>query len=57
MLKNNKWKLLISSIIILIPSLFGIIVKDRLTNNIGFRGGYWVLLVMPVILLAIHWII
>ena len=55
MLKNNKWKLLISSIIILIPSLFGIIVKDRLTNNIGFRGGYWVLLVMPVILLAIHW--
>lgn len=53
MLKSNKWKLLISSIIILLPTLFGLFVKDKV---MGVAGGYYFLLALPVILLAIHWL-
>ena len=45
MIKNNKGKLILSSIIILLPMLFGIFATPR--------GAF---LVLPPVLLAIHWL-
>ena len=66
-LKSNKWKLLFSSLIILLPTLFGLIVYDKLPNTITTHwGGDGVadgstlkplaILLLPLILLATHWL-
>ena len=65
MIKNNKFKTLISSIIILLPTLFGVIMWDKIPNevvtHIGVGGnpdavGNKALLVfgLPLLLLGIH---
>lgn len=67
MIKQHKWKLLISSILILLPCLFGAIVWDRLPSQMathwgadgeanGWSGKLFAVLGLPLILLALHWI-
>ena len=66
MIKNNKWKLIISSILIVLPTLFGIIVWDELPEQMaihwgiggdadGFAKPLAVVLLIPVILLVLYW--
>lgn len=66
MIKKNKWKLIISSIITLIPVLFGIfgdkILPEKIAvhwgiggNADGFANPMFAFLLIPVILLAVHW--
>lgn len=65
MIRNNKWKAIVSSLIILLPILAGIILWDKLPANMathftpdgtadGFMGKTFAVFVMPVILLALH---
>ena len=66
MIGNNKWKCLISSAIILIPAIIGILYWDVLPQKIathwgidGTENGYssrafWVF-GFPVFMLAVHW--
>ena len=67
MIKRNKWKLLISSLVILLPMLLGIfgdrILPETITVHWGIDGSAdgWMnsstfFLIFPVILLAIHWL-
>lgn len=65
MLKENKLKVIISSIIILLPSAFGLITWDKLPSSMvihwgadgnadGFATKGFAVLVLPLILLALH---
>ena len=67
MIKNNKWKLIISSIVILLPTFVGFfggrILPEEIIVHWGFDGkpDGWgspasVFFVMPLILLAVHWL-
>lgn len=67
MMKNNKWKLLLSSLVILLPAVFGLIVwnklPDEMTTHWGVNGiadGWsskpFAVFALPVILLLIHWL-
>lgn len=67
MIKNNKWKLIISSIIILLPTLVGLFAERILPEEIIIHWGFdgrpdgWAdpttaFLILPFVLLAIHWI-
>ena len=67
MIKKNKWNLLFSSIVILLPIVFGLIFWDQLpaemTTHWGIDGQAdgWTtkaatILTLPLILLAIHWL-
>ncbi len=67
MIKNNKLKAVISSIIILLPMLFGIIMWNELPDIItthfgadgkadGFSGKAFAVFGIPVIFLALHWL-
>lgn len=67
MIKKNKWNLLFSSIVILLPIVFGLIfwnsLPEELTTHWGMDGeaNGWMtkgatIFVLPVILLAIHWL-
>ena len=67
MIKNHKWKGIISSVVILLPMLFGLIIWDRLpANMISHWGGdgvadgsapkAFMVFGMPLILLAIQWL-
>ena len=67
MLRLNKWKLIISSILILLPMLFGLIVWDKLPESMpihwgadgkadGFSSPLVAVLCIPLLLLALHWI-
>ncbi len=64
-MKNNKWKLIISSVLILLPILFGVIVWDKLPERVPMHWGMngepdgWgsravAVFVMPAVLLALH---
>lgn len=66
MLKNNKGKLLLSSLVILLPALFGLAVWDRLPEQMathwgmdgqvdGWSGRWLAVLVLPLSLLLGHW--
>ena len=66
MIKNNKWKLIVSSVLILLPMLIAIFFADRFPEAIavhwgldgqvdGFLGVSVVFVVLPLILLALHW--
>ena len=66
MIKNNKWKLLISSLIILLPIAVGLILWDQLPaqmpihwgvdgNADGWAGRLTAVLALPIINLIIHW--
>ena len=65
MIKNNKLKTIISSIIILLPAIFGVIAWDKLpdemVSHIGISGSpdsvsskAFMVFGMPLILLAVH---
>ena len=65
MIKNNKWKLIITSIVTLLPMLIGffggMILPDDIASRLDFAadgmGGVSVVfLILPAILLAIHWL-
>lgn len=66
MLKENKWKLLVSSILIMLPALVGLILWDRLPEIVPIHWGIngkpdgWgsramAVFALPTILLVIHW--
>lgn len=65
MLKNNKWKVILSSILILLPILFGLFLWDQLPDTMithfgadgnpdGAMKKAMAVFVLPVILLAVH---
>ena len=67
MLKRNKGILIISSILILLPMLFGLIVWDKLPESMpihwgadgkadGFSSPLVAVILLPLLLLALHWI-
>ena len=67
MIKNHKWKAIVSSVVILLPILFGLIMWNQLpatmTSHWGTDGvadgtatkGF-VVFGLPLILLALHWL-
>ena len=66
MIRKNKWKLIISSIITLLPIVFGLIVWNKLPKQMaihwgiggeadGYAGTAVVVLVLPIFLLAMNW--
>lgn len=67
MIKQNKWKLIIASFVIILPSLFGLLIQNVLPEQMavhwevtGNPNGYAptvvALTVLPLILLALYWI-
>ena len=65
MLKNNKWKVILSSILILLPILFGLLLWDQLPETMithfgadgnpdGTMKKAIAVFVLPLILLAVH---
>ena len=65
MFKKNKWKLIVSSIVILLPILFGVLGKNHLADEIvthwgidgkpdGWASPTVIFCVFPIIMLAIH---
>ncbi len=67
MIKNNKWKLIAASSVILLPALFGAIVWNQLpdlmpmhwgaSGNVdGVGGKLFTVLGLPLILLALFWL-
>ena len=67
MIKKNKWKLIVSSIVILLPVVAGLIMWNSLPEEMavhwnlsgvanGWRGRFFPVFVLPLILLAGHWI-
>ena len=66
-MKNNRFKLIISTIVILLPILVGLILWDKLPEQVPTHWGIdgnpdgWsskasAVFVMPCILLAVHWL-
>ena len=67
MIKKNKWKLLISSLIILLPMVAGLILWNRLPEQMAihwglngdpdsFAGRAVPVFVLPLVLLALQWV-
>lgn len=67
MIKKNKWPLLISSAVILLPAVFGLIVwkslPDQMATHIGLQGNAdrwsakpFAVFGLPLMLLAFHWL-
>ena len=67
MIKRNKWKLIISSAVILLPMLIGLMLGKFMPEKIavhwgfngdpdGFASPAVAFLVIPLILLAVHWL-
>lgn len=67
MIKQNKWKLIIASFVIILPSLFGLLMQDVLPEQIavhwgitgkadGYAPAIVAITVMPLILLVLYWI-
>lgn len=67
MWKNHKWKLLLSSAVILLPALFGVLVWDKLPQNMTTHWGAngvadgssrkaFAVFVLPLVILAVHWL-
>ena len=67
MIKNHKWKAIISSVVILLPMIFGLLVWDRLPANMVSHWGAdgvvdstapkaFMVFGMPLILLALQWL-
>lgn len=67
MIKKYKWKAIISSVVILLPVLFGLLLWNRLPNTMvshwggdgvadGTASKSFIVFGMPLILLALHWL-
>lgn len=66
MIKRNKWRLLISSIIILLPMIYGLLVWNKLPLQIpthwgadgtvnGWSSRYQGVFMIPLFVLSVHW--
>lgn len=66
MIKENKWKLLVSSIVILLPIVFGLIFWNKLPEQIathwgtsgnadGWSNRNFAVFALPIYILLIHW--
>ena len=67
MIKNHKWKAIISSAVILLPIVFGLVMWNRLPDTMVSHWGAdgvadgtapkaWIVFGMPLLLLAIQWL-
>lgn len=67
MIRKNKWKLIISSIVILLPTLLGIFADKLLPEKIavhwnilgeadGWGNATIFFIVLPIVLLGVHWL-
>ena len=57
MIKKNKWKLIFSSIAILLPALLGLIFRERFFGLPGGQEGLTKpLLIMPLVFFVFHWV-
>ena len=67
MLRKNKWKILISSVITVLPILYGFIVWNRLPERVathwgadgnpdGYSGRLFAVIGLPLIILGAHWL-
>lgn len=67
MWKQNKWKIILSSIITILPMLFGVIVWDKLPAQMsthwgingavdGKSGSAYAVFLLPLILLGVYWL-
>lgn len=67
MIKNNKWKLIFSSIVILLPIIFGLIFWNELPEQMithwgidgnadDFSNRYFAVFALPIFILIIHWL-
>lgn len=67
MIKNHKWKAIISSVVILLPILFGVIFWNQLPDSMvshwgadgvadGMASKTFMVFGFPLILLALHWL-
>ena len=68
MIKNHKWKLIISSVVILLPIVFGVIMWNKLPETMvshwgadgtadGTASKAFMVFGLPLILLAIQWLL
>jgi len=67
MIKKNKWSILLTSIIILLPALFGLAFWNDLPEQMtthwgadgtadGWSGRAFAVFALPLLILAVHWI-
>ena len=67
MIKKNKWKLLVSSLVTVLPIAVGLILWDALPERMathwgfdgtadGWSGKPFAVFFMPLLLLAVHWV-
>ena len=67
MKKRNVWKMIVSSVLVLLPILFGLIVWNKIPEQVaihwgldgvadGFGGRFMAVVVLPAILFALHWL-
>ncbi len=67
MKKRNVWKLIVSSLLILAPIVFGVIVWNKIPEQVaihwgvdgvadGFGSRFMAVVVLPVLLLVLHWL-
>ena len=67
MKKRNIWKLIVGSLLIVAPIVFGVIVWNKIPEQVaihwgvdgvadGFGSRFVAVVVLPVVLLALHWI-
>lgn len=67
MKKRNVWKMIVSSLLVLAPIVFGVIVWNKIPEQVaihwgvdgvadGFGSRFTAVVLLPVILLAAHWL-
>jgi uncharacterized membrane protein len=67
MLKKNKWLLIITTVLMLLPMAFGLCIWDRLPEEIAIHWGVngkpddfadrgFAVFALPLILVAVHWL-
>ena len=67
MIKQHKWKLLLSSILILLPVIAGLILRDALPQQMAIHWGFdgtadarsgrlFAIFTVPVSVLVVHWV-
>ena len=67
MIKKNKWSILLTSIIILLPALFGLVFWNDLPEHMtthwgadgtadGWSGRAFAVFALPLLILAVHWL-
>lgn len=67
MIKRNKWMIILTSLVIVLPIIFGLIVWDTLPEQMAihwsvngnpdaFAGAAFAVLFLPLFLLSMHWV-